>query len=214
MDVLASAAMLEGMDICSAGSGGMAAAATDGNLEHIDMLKAAVDVSMVEKENEEVRQRGSYPQDPDFELTLTTRVPIRGGQANRNHLNEEVNGAASEEPKIQVGHLTEDSVRQVAVELFSDGSGVPAVPPPLPPIIEKVTIDLCMLSLHVSQYVKRVEGKLDGYNSIGYLVAHYLGRELLDWQEALKVGTSARGHALRAKERMDAIRRRLYSSEE
>ena len=48
---------------------------------------------------------------------------MRGGQANRNHLNEAVNGVASEDPKKQVGHLTEDSLLQRQVELFADGSG-------------------------------------------------------------------------------------------
>ena len=57
------------------------------------------------------------------------------------------------------------------VELFSDGSGVPAVKPKQPPVVERATNDLCMLALHVSQYVQCVPGKLDGYNSIGYLVA-------------------------------------------
>ena len=134
---------------------------------------------------------------------LTTRVPIRGGQANGNHLNLAVNGGVSEQLEKQVGHLTEDSVRQVATELFSDGSGVPAVPPPQSPLVEEASIELCMLCLHVSQYVQRVEGKLDGYNAVGYLVAYPLGRELLGWQEALKVGTSARGFAQRARERIE-----------
>ena len=55
----------------------------------------AIDVSTADKENKEVRQRGCDAEDPGFEPTLTTRVPIRGGQANGNHLNEAVNGAAS-----------------------------------------------------------------------------------------------------------------------
>jgi hypothetical protein len=145
MDVLASAAMLEGMDISTASSGGMAAGAADGNLEHTDMLMAAVDVSMVGKENEEVRQRGCDPEDPGFERTLTTRVSTRGAQANRNQSNEAVNGAACEEPERQLGTLTEDSLRQRAAELFPDGAGVPAVPPKHPPVSEKPTIALCML---------------------------------------------------------------------
>ena len=126
-----------------------------------------------------------------------------GGQANGNQANEAVNGAASEEPEKQVGHLTEDSLLQRQTKLFADGSGAPAVPPAHPPTGEKASIELCMLALHISQYVKRVEGKLDGYNAIGYLVADRLGRELLDWEEALKVGTSARGFALRAKDEIE-----------
>ena len=66
MDVLASAAVLEAMDISAEISGGMAAGAPDGNLEHADALTAAANVSTVNKENEAVRQRGSHPQDPDF----------------------------------------------------------------------------------------------------------------------------------------------------
>ena len=75
---------------------------------------------------------------------------MRAGQANRNHLNEAVNGAASEEPETQVRHLTEQTERQRKAELFSDGSGVPAVPPTLPPVMEKAT-NWCMLALHVSR---------------------------------------------------------------
>ena len=55
MDVLASAAVLEAMDISAGDSGGMAAGAADGNVEHTNTLKAATDMSAVGKENEEVR---------------------------------------------------------------------------------------------------------------------------------------------------------------
>ena len=44
-----------------------------------------------------------------------------------------------------------------------------------------------------------MHGQLDGYATIGYLVADHMGIEFLN-DEALKVGTSARGHALRAQE--------------
>ena len=66
MDVLASAAVLEVMDISAESSGGMAAGAADGNAEHADMLNAAANLSTMEKESEAVRQRGSHPQDPGF----------------------------------------------------------------------------------------------------------------------------------------------------
>ena len=33
---------------------------------------------------------------------------MRGGQANCNWSNEAINGAASEQPESQVGHLTEE----------------------------------------------------------------------------------------------------------
>ena len=75
---------------------------------------------------------------------------MRGGQANRNHSNEAVNGAASKEPETQVRHLTEQMERQRMAELISDGSGVPTVPPKLPPSMEKAT-NLCMLALNVSR---------------------------------------------------------------
>ena len=104
-----------------------------------------LDVSTADKENNEVRQRACGPQDPGLEPTLIACVPTRGGQADDNHLNSDVNRAASEEPDSQVGHLTEDSVRQRAEELFADGSGVPAVPPQQPPIMEKANNRLCML---------------------------------------------------------------------
>ena len=45
MDVLASAAVLEAMDISAENSGGMAAGAADGNAEHADMVKAAANLS-------------------------------------------------------------------------------------------------------------------------------------------------------------------------
>ena len=66
MDVLASAAVLEAMDISAESSGGMAAGAPYSNVEHADMLKAAANLSTMEKENVAVRQRGSHPQDPGF----------------------------------------------------------------------------------------------------------------------------------------------------
>ena len=66
MDVLASAAILEIMDISADNSGGMAAGAAYGNVEHANMIKAAANVFTVEKENEAVRRRGSHPQDPGF----------------------------------------------------------------------------------------------------------------------------------------------------
>ena len=52
---------------------------------------------------EEVRQRERDPQDSCFEPTLTTPVLIPDGQANGNHLIEEVAAAACEELDIQVG---------------------------------------------------------------------------------------------------------------
>jgi hypothetical protein len=66
MDVLASAAILEAMDISATDSGGMEAGAPDGNVEHANMLCAAANVSTMEKDNEAVRQRGSHPEVPAF----------------------------------------------------------------------------------------------------------------------------------------------------
>ena len=71
---------------------------------------------------------------------------------------------------------------------FLQKNGHSALKPKLPPVVAKPTNALCTLALDVSKKVKRVKGKLDGYNIIGYLVADHLGLELLDWQEALKVG--------------------------
>ena len=152
MDVLASAVILEAMDISIDGGGGMAAGAADGKAESEDTAKADSDVSIKDKENNSVRQRGSNPQDPGFQAILTQSVPMRCGQADRNHVSEAVNGAASQEPEILVVRLTEESERQRVAELFSDGSGVPAVPPEQPPAMEKATIELCMLATQVSQY--------------------------------------------------------------
>ena len=81
---------------------------------------------------------------------LAQSVPMRCGQADRNQSNEAVNGAASQESEILVVRLTEESERQRMAELFSDGSGVPAVPPEQPPPMEKATIELCMLATQVS----------------------------------------------------------------
>ena len=56
-------------------------------------------------------------------------MPMRGGQANGNQSNEAVNGAASEESQSQVDLLTEELAKQRLADMFSDGSGVPAVKP-------------------------------------------------------------------------------------
>ena len=56
MDVLASAAILEIIDISADNSGGMAAGAAYVNVEHANMIKVQPTSSMVEKENEAVRQ--------------------------------------------------------------------------------------------------------------------------------------------------------------
>ena len=123
MDVLASAAILEVMDISIEDSGGTAAGEPTGNVDGTGSMKAHSEVTSVDKENEEVRQRERDPQDSCFEPTLTTPVLIPDGQANDNHSISEVNGAACEEPEIQVGHPTEQLVRQRAVELFPDLAG-------------------------------------------------------------------------------------------
>ena len=66
MDVLASAAMLEGLVVSSgAGDGGPAGERTV-SVESSECEMAPVDVSTVDKENKEVRQRGSHPQVSDF----------------------------------------------------------------------------------------------------------------------------------------------------
>ena len=66
MDVLASAAMLEGM-IVSSGTGDNGPAGERAvSVESSECQKASVDVSTVDKENEAVRQRASHPQVSDF----------------------------------------------------------------------------------------------------------------------------------------------------
>ena len=66
MDVLASAAMLEGLVVSSGAGDGGPAGARAVSVESSDCDMAAVDVSTVDKENEAVRQRDSHPQVPDF----------------------------------------------------------------------------------------------------------------------------------------------------
>ena len=58
MDVLASAAMLEGMDISDVGSGASSAGATHVNAECTCTPTADRHTDTVNKENKEVRQRG------------------------------------------------------------------------------------------------------------------------------------------------------------
>ena len=62
-----------------------------------------------------------------------------------------VHGAASEEPETQVRHLTEQTERQRMAELFSDGSGVPAVPPDVATGHGEGHQLVHMLALHVSR---------------------------------------------------------------
>ena len=66
MDVLASAAMLEGLAVSSGASDGGPAGERAVSVESSDCEKASVDVSTVDKENEAVRQRASHPQVSDF----------------------------------------------------------------------------------------------------------------------------------------------------
>ena len=66
MDVLASAAMLEGLVVSSGAGDGGPAGERAVSVESSECQKASVDVSTVDKENEAVRQRGSHPQVPDF----------------------------------------------------------------------------------------------------------------------------------------------------
>ncbi len=88
---------------------------------------------------------------------------------------------------LPVAQLTEASVKARAAELFSAGTGAPAVPPRLLAVIEKPTKWLCHLALTVSASVKRVHGNLDGYEAIGHLVADQLGIRLIN-DEPLLVG--------------------------
>ena len=125
--------------------------------------------------------------------------PILCRQVGDNHLQSVAAAAVPEESEYQVSELTEALVSSRMAELFADGSGVPCVPPKQPPVVEKPTKKLCWLALEASEDVKRVQGKLGGYDAIGYVIADLLGRSLL-LDEALLVGTSARGYALRAKE--------------
>ena len=71
----------------------------------------------------------------------------------------------------------------------------------------EATNELCTLCLHISQYVKPVKGKLDAYEVTGYLVADFLGIELLpppDSKEALNYQRTrlraARGEGRRPEE--------------
>ena len=76
------------------------------------MLKAAADVIMLDKENKEVRQRGWHPQDPGFATTLTLRVPIRGGQANRTHSEKEKSAGSISEAGKSLYRLTKARSRR------------------------------------------------------------------------------------------------------
>ena len=105
----------------------------------------------------------------------------------------------SKQPEVELPPFTESSVRQRATVLFPEGAHAPVVKPRQPPIVKKCTVSLCAIALKISEEVGRVHGQLDGYATIGYLVADHMGIELLN-DEALKVGTSARGHALRTQE--------------
>ena len=150
MDVVDLVAAAELMDVSDKDVDGMAVGGPDGDVERCAAKQPAVDVSSVDKENEEVRQRMNHPRDPGIQPTLISRVRICGGQANDNHLNSAVAAAACEEAMRPMCHLTEDSVRQRATELFGDGTGVPAGPPAQPPVMESASNELCMLALHVS----------------------------------------------------------------
>jgi hypothetical protein len=112
MDVLADAAMFEAMDVSATDGGGMAAGASNVNVDSAGVEMAAVDVSTVDKENTEVRQRGSDQQDPAFERTLIACVPMCGGQANGNHFNEAVNGGASKKATSSCVHAQHAQARE------------------------------------------------------------------------------------------------------
>ena len=96
--------------------------------------------------------------------------------------------------------LNLDLVRQRAAELFPNGATAPAMKPRQPAIVQKATNKLVSLCFEASKKVKRVRGQLAGEEIAGYLVADYLGLELLT-EEALPLGESVRKAALAAKER-------------
>jgi len=158
-------------------------------------------VDAANEENINVQQPSRHPQDSGIDPMLVTTRSTSSDAANGNHSHSEVASEPDESSPESKFTLTEDVVRQRALELFPDGASEPAVLPRQPPVMNEATNELCTLCLHVSQYVKLVKGKLDRYEVTGYLVADFLGIELLpppDSKEALKVGTSARGHAQRA----------------
>jgi len=100
-------------------------------------------------------------------------------------------GAFSEQPEISEEQpFDESSVRKRAQELFPNGARVPAVAPRQPPIVNEASAELCAIALKISEEVSRVHGHLDGYATIGYLVADHMGLEVLN-DEAVKVGIMA-----------------------
>jgi hypothetical protein len=91
--------------------------------------------------------------------------------------------------------LTPILVRQRAAALFPAGNLVPAVKPELPAMVEKPTNELVALVYDAIKDVTLTRGQLAREEVAGYLVADFLGIELLP-TEALRLGESARKAAL------------------
>ena len=103
------------------------------------------------------------------------------------------------------GELTLADVRQRAAELFFDDVGAPAVKPALPAAIQQPTNELIIHVFEASKDIKLVRGKLSREDVMGYLIADYLGVELLA-EEALRLGASVRKAATAAKDGDNTLR--------
>jgi hypothetical protein len=178
----------------------------DADIESESMQSAPTAAPSLDIDKEEFsgHQPDGDDQDPGLQPTATAGKLIRPCLRHANHSQSELASAPPTGPAKQMCQLTLDKMRETATELFPDGASAPAVPAMQPPAVSTATNRLCDLALTASDGVKRVKGKLGGYEVIGYLVAHYMGVELVANEagttgEALELGTSARGYALRAR---------------
>ena len=108
------------------------------------------------------------------------------------------NASQADRAAAKAGELDANLVKQRATEMFPLGATAPAVKPRLPPIVANATNKLVRPCFDAACNVKLVRGKLAREDAGGYILADFLGIELLAG-EAIPLGDSARKAAGAAK---------------
>ena len=200
VDELAAAAAVEAVSVLDEDGDVMMSEPTNSSVESSELQLCQSESISVDKENGGNERRSSKVRSGVSEPMLQENKLRNQAQSDDNHPKKNDNRCPLWQDDDPVIDLTIDLVRQRAADLFPDGASTPAVKPKQPAVIEKATNKLISLCFEASKKVKRVRGKLAGEEIAGYLVADYLGIELLV-PEALPLGESVRKAALAAKER-------------
>ena len=165
------------------------------------VLDASPRDSTVNEENDAVQRSTSQARSGAGDATEIENRQQQQPEDENTHSLSGSNGGAGSQGESMASQLTEACVQERAAELFPGGTGVPAVKPRQPPLVEKPTSGFAKLVFTASKRVTLIRGVLAREDVSGYLAADLLGIELVGeasgpGRESLKIGESVRKAAL------------------